>query len=127
MKDKWITIIVGLMSGILMALLVLYMMQMSVYALFSVSFWISFVIVCAIPHCFYVVKYENFNPAVCANIMILVSYGITLLYGIVISNASQYETIFMNIFVISTIFHISSLLSNLIRVIINRQKQKSEM
>lgn len=126
MKDRWITIIVGLMSGILMALLVLYMMQMSVYALFSVSFWISFVVVCAIPHCFYVVKYENFNPAVCANIMILLSYGITLLYGIVISNASQYETIFINIFVISTIFHISSLLSNLIRVIINRQKQKSE-
>lgn len=119
MKDKWITIIVGLMSGIVLSLLVLYMMQVSVYALFSVSFWISLVIVCAIPHCFYVIKHEKFYPALCANIMILLSYGITLLYGIVLSNASQYETIFMNIFVISTIFHISSLLSNLIRGIMN--------
>lgn len=127
MKEKWITIIVGLMSGILLSLLVLYMMQVSVYALFSVSFWISLVIVCAIPHCFYVIKNEKFYPALCSNIMILLSYGITLLYGIVISNASQYKNIFMNIFLISTIFHISSLLSNLIRVIINRQKQKSEM
>ncbi len=127
MKNKWMTLIVGSISGILLSLLVLYLMQISVYALFSVSFWISLIIVCALPHCFYGIHHENLSPAFCANVMIILSYGITLLYGIVISSASQYTNILMNIFVISTIFHISSLLSNLIRVIMSHQKQKSEM
>ncbi len=124
MKNKLITIVVGCISGILLSLLVLYMMQISVYALFSVSFWMSLIILCALPHCFYGIQHKSFDSSLCATIMIVLSYGITLLYGLVVSSASQYEAIFMNIFVISTIWHGSSLLSNLIRVIMNHQKLK---
>lgn len=121
MKDKWLSIIVGSLFGILMAVLVLYLMSSCLYAIFSIGFWISVVIVCALPHCFYTVKHDGYQPTISVIIMVILSYVITLLYGNVVSNASQYSNIISNIFLISTVLHVLCFVSILIRLIISHQ------
>ncbi len=112
MKNRWINWIVGSISGILMSMLVLYLMKSSLYTLFSLGFWLSVVIICALPHCLYVVKKEGYEPTIAVLIMLILSFVITLLYANIVS-----RTGFMNIFDYSLVLHSFALVSVGFRVL----------
>lgn len=111
---------IGCVAGIGMALLVLYLMNLAVYKLFSVTFWISCVIVCALPHCFSIVKKENLSIA--PFVMILVSFLISVIYGFFVS--SQYSSDMSSLFSMSFLFHALSLVSYLCGFMMQKRKMK---
>ena len=50
------SIVVGVCCGILLAVILLFMMLQNNFVLFNMSFWISLIVVVAIPFCLLVVK-----------------------------------------------------------------------
>lgn len=127
MKDTWMSIGIGLFFGVLMSILVLYMMISSSFTLMTPAFWISVIVSCALPHCLSIVRVSGLKTGISQISMVILSYGITLLYGSFISNASalvsQYADVFSQVFVLSTILHISSAVSIVLRGLILRSKK----
>ena len=112
MKKRWMNIGMGLFFGVLMSILMLYMMISSMFSLFSSAFWISCAVACALPHCLFVIKKYDFSPICVCICMIVISFSITLLYGVTMKHA---------LLVDSSILHALSFLSLLARCIVHRK------
>ena len=115
MKKRWMNIGMGLFFGVLMSILMLYMMISSMFSLFSSAFWITCAVACALPHCLFVIKKYDFSP------MIVISFSITLLYGVTMNHASNYSNVMHALLVDSSILHALSFLSLLARCIVHRK------
>ena len=121
MKKRWMNIGMGLFFGVLMSILMLYMMISSMFSLFSSAFWISCAVACALPHCLFVIKKYDFSPVCVCICMIVISFSITLLYGVTMNHASNYSNVLHALLVDSSILHALSFLSLLARCIVHRK------
>ena len=120
-KNVLLTIGIGCIAGIGMALLVLYMMDMALYKLFSASFYLMCIVVCALPHCFLMVKKVDLSCS--PLVMILVSCGITILYGGFVSRGQLVDHSVSSLYVMTFFLHGVSLVSWLIGFLLKRKKR----
>ncbi len=121
-KSVLLDIGVGSVTGVVMALLVIYMMDVSLYKIFSVSFYIACVVMAALPHCFIVMKKVHLMLA--PLVMIVVSCLITVLYGGFVSNGAIVQSSISGLYLMTFALHGIALLSWGIRFLIHQNKKR---
>lgn len=120
-KSVLVNIGVGCVTGIVMALLVIYMMDVSLYKVFSVSFCIACVVMMALPHCFFAIK--NVRLLFAPLVMIIVSCVITVLYGGFVSSGTIVQGSISSLYLMTFALHVIAFISWGIGFLIQRNKK----
>ncbi len=112
------SIVIGLCAGILLSALLIFLISQNQYTLFNTKFWVSLVVVIAIPFCMLVVKRFGFSYFIVMACMIVMSLVISVIYANVVAQSSAQlfkdTTIFKDIILISAIYHLVLMVTSMI-------------
>ena len=112
------SIVVGVCCGILLAVILLFMMLQNNFVLFNMSFWISLIVVVAIPFCLLVVKRFGLSYFIVCMCMLGVSFLVSIIYASIVGkSSSQYFAdthVFQDIMIMTLIYHALLLIISLI-------------
>lgn len=100
------SIIMGMVLGILMAGIIIFLMRYSDYKLYSFSFWLILLITCVLPFCVDFLEKRGFSLWIVKLIMIGISLGVVLLYVYAISGSETTKNALTRL---TMIYHIASL------------------
>lgn len=121
------TIIVGLMGGILMAALLLYMMLVNGFRLFNIGFFLCLAAGIAFPLCLGLVEEDVMSVFGAQCILLVVSMLIIFFYAFVVSNSlaasGRENAVFQLVLEYACIIHGASLA---VSFLINMKKKKKD-
>ena len=89
-KTVFLSIVMGFVLGVGMAVIMLWALQQIQFSFASLSFVFLVIIACALPECVNRLEQRGFYVKQVKVVMILVSYGIAMLYGFVITSKVAY-------------------------------------
>lgn len=115
------SLIAGIIFGILMAGILVFLFQQSDYKFYSKSFWLILVVACMLPGCFDFFEKRGLSLWMIEPIMIGISFIIMLLYARSVGGNEATRQLFLQLV---TIYHANSLLFTLLRLWIIRKVLK---
>ncbi|MBR2825542.1 MAG: hypothetical protein IKE51_04695 [Solobacterium sp.] len=116
-KEILFSIVMGMVLGILMSGILVFLIRYSDYKMYSISFWLILIVACVLPLCFDFLEKRGFSLWIVELIMIGISFVIVLLYVRAISIS---ETTNVALTRLTMVYHISSLCLNIVRLFVLR-------
>ena len=126
-RQTIICLLIGIGTGLLMSILMLYMMIAEYFTVSSFSFVLIVIAACALPFCVSFLRRTEWNILWIQITMILTSFAITMFYGIYVTNANAiagYHSLWQQVSIASGIAHGAALCVTLLYEIIRHHHIK---
>ena len=113
-KRNVMSVLSGLLAGVVMALMMLYIMMLSDFKIVTVTLILQLLVACALPLCLQFLKKQKLSVLVAGTVMIVLSFLITVLYGFVVDRQLEYRAVdafISRVILLTSLLHGSALVS----------------